>query len=212
MDNRHMPVIQQRIQDLAHSILKSSAAVSTETSTSASLPDIKTLLRSMQSSASEIQLLTKDLLEPKVTLFPMLPVEIRLIIWRMALPGPRIVEVYLDQVTDKNSGPVDDVIKTNTPPPTLMHVNFESRKVALEKYWLRLCNPTIKTCLAQIDPAEDTIFIPWSRRTKYGSESFTRRLINGTASSEEAKQSVRFMAVDERAWGELSAPKRLHLL
>jgi hypothetical protein len=85
-----------------------------------------------------------------------------------------------------------------------MHVNWESRRVALEKYWLRLGSEEIKNCLAQIDPTEDTIFIPWNLSDP---GSLVDRLINGTAWSEEAKQAVRLMAVDEHAWRELSGPK-----
>jgi hypothetical protein len=135
----------------------------------------------------------------------MFPAELRLKIWKMALPGPRIVEIYLNIATDRRTGVKgEQVLRVNTPPPALMHVNWESRRAALEKYWLQLGNEEIKNFFAQIDPTEDTIFIPW---TLSDPGSLVDRLINGAAWSEEAKQSVRLMAVDERTWRELHGPK-----
>ncbi|KAE9369243.1 hypothetical protein N431DRAFT_493090 [Stipitochalara longipes BDJ] len=160
----------------------------------------------MQASANKIPSLAKSLQissESQFSLFSMLPVELRLKIWNMALPGQRIVEVYLDYVTDLGTGCSTNALKVNTPPPSLMHVNFESRTVALEKYWLRLGNETLSGYNPRIDPAGDIIFIPWSFDNP---GSRLQELINGRAWSKEAKESIRYMAVDESTWRDLNGP------
>jgi hypothetical protein len=79
-----------------------------------------------------------------------------------------------------------------------MHVHRESRSIALEKYWLRVRNEEVNDDVTRIDPAEDTIFIPWLILGCGG--IFIYRLINVTAWSEEARNAVRSMAVDDRIW------------
>ena len=163
-------------------------------------------LQSIQASADKFQYPASNLQvssESQFSLFPMLPVEIRLKIWRMALPGPRIVEVYLGYVMDRVTGQSTNLLRVNTPPSTLMHVSFESRKVTLEKYWLRLGHDTVAGYNPRIDPAEDTIFISWLL-SDFGSR--VEDLVNGKAWSEDAKESVRYMAVDERTWRDLNGP------
>jgi hypothetical protein len=203
MASRNTSAIHERIQDLAQPIRKLPATLSTESSASASVPTTKDLLQSMPASASEIESLAKDFLEPQFNLFPMVPLELRLKIWKMALPGPRIVEVYLDPPENPVTQEYDIYIRVNTPPPAVMHVNFESRQVALEKYWLLLGNKGIKHCFAQIDPAEDTIFIPWP---KSYTETPQHILANGTFWSEEARESIRSLAMDQRSWEACGGP------
>lgn len=211
MDSSDLPTI-ERIQHLARSILGCSELFSTEIECYNSVITPIIRLQKMQASANEIKSLTQGLLEGSArqprsfSLFPMLPVELRLKIWKLALPGPRIVEVYLDRVVPDldRSYYHEDILRVNTPPPALMHVNWESRSIALEKYWLRLGNAEVKDDFTRIDPAEDTIFIPWPILDC--GEIFIDRLINGTAWSEEARNAVRSMAVDERTWRELSGP------
>jgi hypothetical protein len=167
---------------------------------------MKDPLQNMHASASTIRTLATDLQissDSQFSLFPMLPVELRLKIWKMALPGPRIVEVYLGFVTDLETGRSTNLLRVNAPPPTLMHVSFESRKVALEKYWLRLGNETVSGNNLRVDPQEDTIFIP---RSLSDPGSRVRDLINGRAWSEEARESIRYIAVDENAWRDLKGP------
>lgn len=86
----------------------------------------------------------------------MLPVLLRLKIWKFALPGPRIVEVYLDRVVPDldRSYYHEDILRVNTTPPVLMHANWGFRSIALEKYWLRLGNEEAKDDFARIDPAK----------------------------------------------------------
>lgn len=75
-------------------------------------------------------------------LFTTLPTELRLNIWREALPGPRIVDVFFDvnihqaiysrSKDDNWDGP--HILRANQPPPTIMHACHESRAEALRFY------------------------------------------------------------------------------
>jgi hypothetical protein len=192
----------QRIRPTAHSSLEPTDDFSADNSKSGSGAAMKGAFQSMQTSRGKIECASKILSEsnePGFSLFPKLPAELRLKILKLALPGPRIVEVYYDRARhpwDKS------FIRFNTPPPAALHANWESRRVALEKYWLRLGNEEINDCFAQIDPTEDTIFIPFNSLVK-----LQQRLINGKAWSKEAKESVRSLAVDARSWKRLCGPE-----
>lgn len=123
----------------------------------------------------------------------------------MALSGPRIVEVHLDKTGNKpSSGSRKQCIRVKTSPPAVMQVCWEAREVGLEKYWLRLCNESVENRLARIDPLEDTVYIPWSSRN---SQVPQEGLINGTLWSEEARESLRLIGIDERVWTNLRGPE-----
>ena len=64
----------------------------------------------------------------KFTLFPNLAIELRRIIWRLSLPGQRVVELLYDNCTGQ--------CRSSCPIPTTLHVNSESRGLALEHYTL----------------------------------------------------------------------------
>jgi hypothetical protein len=191
----------QRIRPSAHS-MEPTDDFSIDNSKPGFRAAMKGALQSIQTSAGMIECASKDLSEsnePRFSLFPKLPAELRLKIWKLALPGPRIVEVYYDRAKH----PWDEnFIRFNTPPPAALHANWESRRVALEKYWLRLGTEEIKGCFAQIDPTEDTVFIPFNSFMK-----LQQRLINGKAWSKEAKESVRSLAIDARSWKRLYGPE-----
>lgn len=59
-------------------------------------------------------------------LFKELPAELRLKIWKEAMPGLRIIEVFWSEQKS--------CFVTNCPIPRLLHVCFESRKCALARY------------------------------------------------------------------------------
>ena len=61
------------------------------------------------------------------TLFPRLPLELRRLIWRHSLPGPRIIYIYC-------WAPLCDSCCAM---PTALHVNREARGIALERYKAR---------------------------------------------------------------------------
>ncbi|KAH8770675.1 hypothetical protein F5882DRAFT_441943 [Hyaloscypha sp. PMI_1271] len=192
----------QLIRPSAHSIMEPTDDFSIDNSNPGFRAGMKGVLQSIQISAGMIECASKDLSEsnePRFSLFPKFPAELRLKIWKLALPGPRIVEVYYDRAKH----PWDEsFIRFNTPPPSVLHANWESRRVALEKYWLRIGSEGFKGCFAQIDPTEDTVFIPFNSLMK-----LQQRLINGKAWSKEAKESVRSLAVDARSWKRLCGPE-----
>jgi 2EXR family len=68
--------------------------------------------------------------------FPNLTLEIRMKIWRLALPGPRLVELTLldNEHLDWRSDPNKDgqwFWTTTVPPPNLLHVSHEAREAIL---------------------------------------------------------------------------------
>ncbi|KAL3425754.1 hypothetical protein PVAG01_02545 [Phlyctema vagabunda] len=86
----------------------------------------------------------------RFTLFPKLPPEVRAMIWEAALPGPRVIELRYSR------GPVERLWSV-AKAPTILHVNFEARKVAKERYPLSFgtddCLPTTR-----FNFERDTIF------------------------------------------------------
>jgi hypothetical protein len=116
------------------------------------------LLKNLQASNASIAVLRNDLIsgrEGRVVgdfiNFAKLPVELRIKIWRLLLPGPRIVEV-IHRVTDTGFK-----IRPGIPPPVLLHVCHEVRQIALKKYRMWLDNPQFNGCHIRIDPINDTI-------------------------------------------------------
>jgi hypothetical protein len=119
---------------------------------------IAELGRQVAAQATQIARLNKEVQElrarlpcqPPFDVFPKLPPEVRRLIWRCALPGPRLVTVveakrppgirflYIDRCD--GSGPqlafgfsrLEE--QPVGPPPPLFHVCRESRQVALESY------------------------------------------------------------------------------
>lgn len=70
-------------------------------------------------------------------LFSKLPTELRVMIWREVLPGPRLVEAnfqFEDNVYRFGSAPMYCMSRTS--PPALLSVCYESREEALKKYSL----------------------------------------------------------------------------
>jgi len=63
----------------------------------------------------------------------MIPLELRRSIWKLKLPGPRIIGVYSSRAYDEAARCAKGSIGVNTPFLALMQVCFESREVALDK-------------------------------------------------------------------------------
>jgi hypothetical protein len=94
------------------------------------------------------------------TCFPKLPIELRLKIWKEALPGPRILPVecrfnFVQGIEQKH-------FIVTTPPPVAFHVSRESRQEALKKYTSRL-DTTSNTSNFWIGPVNDTIYMAWPK-------------------------------------------------
>jgi 2EXR family len=127
---------------------------------------------------------------PTFTLFPKLAVELRLRIWELALPGPRLVEMRSDACPRDNS---------HRSTPSILHVCSESRAEALKWYTalplglasdpLRAVyvNFEIDTLYFSVDPADD-----WKNNwlwTEYGL-GLEHSMMN----------NVRFLAISSKAW------------
>lgn len=130
--------------------------------------------------------------------FPRLPFELRLKIWKVALPGRRVVQAILDHESRERTprGSTEKLdwftIKTNQPPPALLHVCHESRVVALEKY--NTCLDTISTSsYIRIDPLEDIMYFSKKRRA----HPLPPADINlGTIMTPESLERIRYLAAD----------------
>jgi len=94
----------------------------------------------------------------QASLFPSLPTELRLKIWKMSLPGPRILEVRYD-VRSCQFTPCTTLVThpEHLTPPNLL-TNSESRAVALKHYKRSFPNVLCPAGL-WIDFEKDTIYI-----------------------------------------------------
>jgi len=91
--------------------------------------------------------------------FSRLPLELRRIIWKFALPGPQVVKVTTGHY--ENDVNRHEKLKINVGLPNLMHVCRESRQICLEKYSVKLaCETRLPSDCARFDPEDDTIYIP----------------------------------------------------
>jgi 2EXR family len=86
------------------------------------------------SSKHQLSTTSRSNIEPQTSafpLFPILPTEIRLKIWQLALPGPRVVRVHAYDEANYLS-----LFRSPTPPPQILFVCRESREQALLLYEL----------------------------------------------------------------------------
>lgn len=146
-------------------------------------------------------------------LFPKLPTEIRLRIWKLALCGPRILGLVLahdmlSELSDPNE-PIRPRIEVNHPPDVLLHVNRESREEALRKYTLRLS--TVDTESHDwIDPINDTLLLEYSSDYIYENYCITQDLeLYGHYISVELRGQLQKLAIDELLWSTCDQIKSL---
>lgn len=83
------------------------------------------------------------------------------------------------------------VIKTLTPPPTLLSVCHRSRVLALAKYNLRV-DALRKECYIHIDPLIDILYI--RQNPVAGKDQW--HLVQGNGFKEEVRDKIRLMAID----------------
>jgi hypothetical protein len=189
----------QAIESLATSISTSTAGASFQSPITAE--DIQSFVDSIRSSADKIRSLSRAFVASGVIrdfiFFPKLPFEIRTAIWREALL-PRVVELCLsyEKTHPKFRG---ERIRMCGPPPALMHVCQESRKLALEKYSFAFTDGEVTSSFAgiRVDPVEDTIYIPFYERLTAGN---TRHLLHRGPSPYKALTYVQSIAVDAKMW------------
>jgi hypothetical protein len=89
---------------------------------------------------------------PTFTLFPKLPTELRLKIWKYALPGPRAIKVQRGWPTFSHR------IRAVAKPPAVLQTNSESRQLAMRFYELSF-NNAIKGRPISIDYQVDALYM-----------------------------------------------------
>jgi hypothetical protein len=83
-----------------------------------------------------------DIRPTQFVFFPRLPLELRRIIWRFSIPGPRTVCIYSQKeayvMNEDGHAACNPSIsaKSNSKAPALLHTNRESRHIALKLYSL----------------------------------------------------------------------------
>ncbi|KAI6708305.1 hypothetical protein PZA11_007043 [Diplocarpon coronariae] len=121
---------------------------------------------SLESIDSMVQQISELTLTPSPGVnFCSLPTEIRLMIWKLAIPGPRVLRMCIPR--DKSRVPW--TYSTSSPAiPSILHVNLESRIVGLSLFTLnfplkqRQCRPPpYRPALSTYwNPARDTLYLP----------------------------------------------------
>jgi len=132
--------------------------------------------------------------ERTFTCFPDLAVELRLKIWKAALPGPRIIQIACGYQRAEELDSVDfesAKISVNAPPPKILAVSKEARNEALKFYKLRLSTKFFVSP-NRIDPSVDIVYIPY--RDDY--LRFYDMVLDENVFEDEVLNSLRFLAMD----------------
>jgi hypothetical protein len=139
--------------------------------------------------------------EASFAFFPKLPIEIRQQIWKLNMPGPRIVNishdpegmriVELDQ-TESGRNPFWKAKANAGPVPALLHVNDEARSLLLKHYTLCFEKQTQGHPI-YFDVARDTLCLP----TREAIHAFYRRCLKDHLKSTE--QDLEYMHNTEHA-------------
>jgi hypothetical protein len=88
------------------------------------------------------------------TLFNKLPTEIRLTIWKLATPGPRVIRIDVDSSNKYALGIGNLLI------PSIMHICRESREVGSRLYSLGFGHEDTECAEDWFNPELDTLYIP----------------------------------------------------
>lgn len=91
------------------------------------------------------------------TIFPKLPIELRLVIWEFAVPCDRVVTIV------KHGFPpeyFETEIVAHARVPAIFGVNQESRSVALKIYSLKINGENHELCPTLMDPVNDILVLP----------------------------------------------------
>lgn len=153
----------------------------------------------------------------KFTMFRKLPKEVRDMIWDLAYEDqePRVIEVKSTRSSQDNGGCIPWSIQA-THPPTILHINHESRDYFLktrecytspffEQVYLSQCcqNMSIKHLL--FDPKKDILFLNLGQRlttTAVANNKYLREILNLLFgdSQKEVAESIRKFAAPITAW------------
>jgi hypothetical protein len=126
------------------------------------------------------------------TSFSKLPIELRLRTWEESLDGPRIVELFHDigPYGKSQEDSKERVFRSNTPPPTTLHVCEESRQVALKHFKKLGRHGKVSPHVAA---SNDTLYFPF---VLAGEGRFD--VFNVIQMDPEVRNSIRFVALDSR--------------
>ncbi|KAK0101465.1 hypothetical protein ONS95_006637 [Cadophora gregata] len=94
------------------------------------------------------------------TNFPKLPTEIRLMVWELVLPGERVIRIEDFTNTSRRHKPCTTCrcIGSRACVPTLLHVNHETRQLALKFYTVTFKNRLLKP--TYFNPILDILLFP----------------------------------------------------
>jgi hypothetical protein len=118
----------------------------------------------------------------------------------------RIIEVYHDYDYDYdaklNNTRMNDVLRTNQPPPVTLHVCRESREETLKRYMpvgkVGIERNTLDFCYAFFDPSKDTVFVPYTDSELRGNTQ--NKLMAGDIYSNGALNKLQYYAIDTLVW------------
>ncbi len=164
---RDARVLAQSLEASAPGALERSSAYS-ETTLSHALDSIQSAIPALRTFVKKSRKYTNL---DRFTLFPKLPIEVRIQIWKEVMPGPRVLPAWL--VSTKGTKTLDHTEVLNLandsdhrlakmlihhPPPTALSICQESREEALKRYsW----TPDTINCFSpdRVDPVEDIVYI-----------------------------------------------------
>jgi hypothetical protein len=143
---------------------------------------------------------------PRFTLFPKLPLELRLKIWAYTME-PRIVTIYSQRLYDEANGSrTSRAMWWNSPDPvpTILHICHKSREEAL-KYYQRLFKPSDRQAIIYFNFSKDTLRIgnikhdSWIGGTSIGGDPITQDVFaffNYTENHVNIAENLRFMITE----------------
>lgn len=132
--------------------------------------------------ANKIAMIAAD--ESQFSLFPNLPSELRIKIWRVAFPGPRCVAVrYNKQHAQYTS---------DGPPPTLLQTCAESRNIFLSTYEKLMFSPKHESSV-YVDFSRDTIYFNSLACSPDGDLAFD-------LATSPQRQKILYCAIDAQLW------------
>jgi hypothetical protein len=168
----------------------------------------RVVLHKMSSTSSKDQRPSAQVTNFQFTLFPKLPAEIRLMIWKLALPGPRVVSVTQTKrvtQTKKAKSMIQSLDKRGFRltygygrdcghiPTILLHICQESRSLALRRFKPFLGSPWDDIPI-HFDFKADTLIIDgpliWEFMTQAGLKSEGRENTGGVLVSADEKYAV----------------------
>ncbi|KAI0875072.1 hypothetical protein GGS24DRAFT_309246 [Hypoxylon argillaceum] len=99
-----------------------------------------------------------DSFEPDFHVFPQLPAELRLMIWSLSLPGPRIVSIRCGPRPAAHGATPSIQCRSPTPVPAALHACRESRAEAQRRYKLLFGMGGPDPATIYFDPLRDALY------------------------------------------------------